>query len=183
MIFILCQLTRAQDSPVGHWDFNNPENLTEALIGTDLVLSGSHSIVDGPDNDNGAVRIPLGSYYTAPHNIAPSDGINVNEFTLVIDLKIPQTGRWYCMYQTDMTNADDGEWFINPSGKIGVGLTGYTESIVEAGEWYRMVVSVKNGNQYKYFYDGHLLLNGTAGEIDGRFSLGSEFILFGDNNE
>ncbi len=65
---------------------------------------------------------------------------------------------------------------------MGVGQTGYTPDKIKPGEWYRIAISVQNGTHYNYYYDGHLLLNGAAGEIDGRFSLSSAFILFGDEN-
>ncbi len=32
---------------VGHWSFNNPNNLTEAEVGNALVLNGNHIAVDG----------------------------------------------------------------------------------------------------------------------------------------
>ena len=37
-LFILCNLSIAQDSLVGHWDFNDPEDLTKAVIGRDLIF-------------------------------------------------------------------------------------------------------------------------------------------------
>lgn len=182
-LFVLSGISIAQDSLVGHWSFDNASNLTSAEVGRDLVLSGSHSITDGPSAEDGAINIGIGSHYIVPHDVDPNGGgNNVNEFSLVMDIKIPETGKWYCMYQTDLTNTNDGEWFINPSGYMGVGQTGYTADAIKPSEWYRLGISVKNGSHYKYYYDGHLLLNGNPGDIDGRFSLSTAFILFGDEN-
>jgi hypothetical protein len=183
VLFFLSGLAIAQDGLVGHWEFDDPANLTKATIGANLILSGGHTAVEGPAVQDGAVNIGIGSNYIVPHGIDPNGGgSRVNEFSLVMDIKIPDYGKWYCIYQSDLTNTDDGEWFINTSGYMGVGQTGYTPDKINPGEWYRIAISVKNGTQYNYYYDGYLLLNGAAGDIDGRFSLNTAFILFGDEN-
>ena len=35
-------------SLVGHWTFDDPENLTEATVGNDLELVGNHVFTEGP---------------------------------------------------------------------------------------------------------------------------------------
>ncbi len=178
-------LSFAQSDLVGHWKFDDPNNPGKAEIGNDLVQQGSGvTYVPGPSMDDGAVKVANGTYFIVPHGIDPNGGgSNVNEFSIVMDIQIPATNKWYCMYQTDATNQDDGEWFISPSGNMGVGATGYTNYIYDrTTEWYRIAVSVKNGVQYNYYSDGVKRLEGTAGSIDGRFSLGNTFLLFADNN-
>ncbi len=172
----------AQTGLVGHWTFDDPKDLTAAVVGPDLVLRGTQEAVPGPDSGNGAVRIPRGSYYLLRHGLPPCCGSRVNEFSLVIDVKVPAVGRWYCMYQTDLTNTTDGEWFISPSGAVGVGATGYTEALIKPGEWYRLGIAVKNGQRYDYYVDGTKMLTGTPGAIDGRFSLDTSVLLFADEN-
>ena len=181
--FVLWAVTVwAQSGLVGHWTFDDPSNLTAAAVGNDLVLHGSQEAVAGPDSADGAVRIPRGSYYLLRHGLPPSYGSRVNEFTLVIDVKVPSLGRWYCMYQTDLTNTSDGDWFISPSGAVGVGQTGYTEAVIKPGEWYRLGIAVRNGLRYDYYIDGVKMLNGSPGPIDGRFSLDTSVLLFADEN-
>ena len=173
----------AQDGLVGHWTFDDPNDLTKAATGNNLILIGNHQAVTGPESENGAVNIGVGSYYIAAHGMdASGGGARVNEFTLVMDIKVPQLSRWYCMYQSDQSNQNDGEWFINPTGMIGVGATGYTRSLIEPNEWYRLSVSVKNGSRYDYYVDGQLAQVGSPGGIDGRFSLGITALLFADEN-
>ncbi len=183
LFFLSIQYTFSQDDLVGHWTFDDPNNLTHADVGSNLVLSGSQTSITGPTADDGAVNIGVGSYYVLPHGMPASGGGNrVNEFTLVMDVRIPSLGQWYCMYQTDLTNTDDGEWFINPSGSMGVGATGYTENLFKPGEWYRIAVAVKNGSRYDYYLDGQKALLGSAGNIDERFSLNTAVLLFADEN-
>lgn len=168
---------------VGHWTFNNPNNLTEAEVGNALVLSGSHDAVVGPSDSSGAVRIYLGSFYTVTHGIAPNGGgSKVNSYTIVMDIKIPVLGQWYAFYQTEPANTQDADWFINPSGNIGVGATGYTPSTLKPGDWYRVAISVYNGARHDYYIDGEKALTGTAGSVDGRFSLDSKVLFFADEN-
>ncbi|NOX67098.1 MAG: hypothetical protein GXO85_15200, partial [Chlorobi bacterium] len=101
---------------------------------------------------------------------ATGGGSNVNEFSFVFDIKIPVISPWYCFYQTDLTNVNDGEFFINPSGNIGVGDTYYTQDALKTNEWYRIGVSVKNGDRYDIYIDGYKSLKGRPGPVDGRFS-------------
>jgi hypothetical protein len=168
---------------VGHWTFNNISNLTQATVGNDLVLTGSQIAVTGPSDTSGAVRIGLGSYYTATHNISPNgDGSKVNKYTIILDVKIPETNKWYALYQTNISNTDDGDWFINPSGNIGIGATGYTGRSLKPNEWYRIAISVYNGTRHDYYIDGAKSLSGTPGTIDDRFALSSKVLFFSDEN-
>ena len=184
-IVLFFQLSFAQDGLVGHWEFNDTQNYGKATVGNDLIQQGDGvSVVNGPTNDAGAVQVANGTNFIVPHGIDPNGGgSRVNEFSIVMDIQIPAKNKWYCMYQTDATNQDDGEWFISPSGNMGVGETGYTNYIYDrTDEWYRIAVSVKNGIQYNYYSDGVKRLTGDAGVIDGRFSLGTTFLLFADEN-
>lgn len=174
----------SQPVPVGHWSFDNPNDLTSAEIGNPLLLTGSHNAVAGPQDGDGAVRIGIGSYYLLDHGLsATGGGSNVNEFSFVFDIKIPVISPWYCFYQTDLTNVDDGEFFINPSGNIGVGDSYYTQDALKTNEWYRIGVSVKNGDRYDIYIDGYKSLKGRPGPVDGRFSFDLNGVLiFADNN-
>ena len=182
LTLIFAVVLQAQEGLVGHWTFDDPSALTKSDKGNDLILHGSHQAVSGPSENDGAVRIGVGSYYILPHGLAPSNGSRVNEFSMVLDVKIPQLGQWYCMYQANPANNDDGEWFINPSGAMGVGQTGYTQNIFQPNEWYRIGVAVKNGYRYDYYVDGKRELTGNPGGVDGRFSLAPTVLLFADEN-
>ncbi|MDA0986858.1 MAG: T9SS type A sorting domain-containing protein [Bacteroidetes bacterium] len=108
----------------------------------------------------------------------------VNEYTLMIDFRVPTVGAWKCFYQTDSTNSNDGECFINkPGATIGVGATGYSLFSVTANEWYRLVLSIKNGVQYNYYIDGQKIKTGTVQAVDNiRFALDKALLMFGDED-
>ncbi|MEI8112000.1 MAG: fibronectin type III domain-containing protein [Bacteroidia bacterium] len=169
----------------GWWKFDNPANLTkaEAGFGTDLALTGTQSAASGPETGNGAVLIGPGSYYKMSHQIAPkSPETYVNEYTIQYDFKIPQNGIWHSFFQTSETNSNDGDFFINPSGNIGVAAVGYSSFAVSPNEWYRLIISVKNGSFFSCYLDGKLLMNGTVQTIDGRFSLSDLLLIFADDD-
>lgn len=173
----------AQENLSGRWTFDDPSHLLKAAVGYDLVLVGSHSMAKSPRQGDGAVNIGVGSYYGIQHRIAANGGgSKVNEFTLVMDIKVTQPGRWYTLFQTNPFNTDDGEWFIDPTGKMGVHVTGYTEPLIAAGHWYRLAVAVQNGLRYDYYIDGVPVLRGAPGEVDGRFSLEPTVLFFADEN-
>ncbi len=182
MIFISINI---QAQLVGHWNFNDSDNLLKAEVGKDLVLHGSHKAVLGTKDGDGAVRIGLGSYYFVNHEIAASKGNKrVNEFSLVFDVKIPKKSLWYTLFQEDLTNKNDGNWFIKPEGNLGVGGTNYSETALKENEWYRVGISVKNREHYDYYLDGFRVFKGLPMHIDGIYSLDTEgLLLFTDNRK
>jgi hypothetical protein len=175
---------------VGMWDFDQAAHLTLATSGNDLELSGSHSALDGPEEGDGAAHIPAGSFYRCYHDIAANGEGSpgwVNDFTLVMDVRFPNPNTWYCLYQTNWTNSNDGDCFINPSGQMGISDTGYSQPIIEPAQWYRLAISVSLGNHYDYYLDGQLLHLGGPQVFDGRFSLypsgdANQVLFFADNN-
>ena len=187
--FLLVDIVIANDlstnDRVGWWNFNDTTNVIAPVsgFGLPLELVGTQQVESGPFEGDFAARIGVGSYYKLKHQILPNGGGNlVNEYSIQIDFKIESLGIWHCMYQTTLANNNDGDCFINTSGYIGVGATGYSSYAVKANEWYRLVVSVKNGTQYKYYLDGQLLNNGTVQAIDGRFALDSLLLMFADED-
>ncbi|MBL7032936.1 MAG: fibronectin type III domain-containing protein [Candidatus Delongbacteria bacterium] len=175
---------------VGYWTFDDPENLLEATLGNNLELSGSHTAIEGPTPEDGAINIGPGSFYRCYHDI-PANGYGnpawVNRFTIVMDVRIPSLGQYYCLYQTNWSNSNDGDWFINPGGQVGISDTGYSQYILNPGEWYRLAISVNLGEHYDYYLDGQLLQIGGAQIFDGRFSLYpaegvNQVLFFADEN-
>ena len=179
---------------VGQWDFDDPENLTLATIGQDLTLTGSDTSVEGISAEDGAARIGIGSYYSITHGIAAANGeTNVNQWSLVIDFKFSESedNTWKTLFQTDPSNTTDGDCFINEENAIGVSATGYSnatdndslEFTCEAGKWYRFVaVADNNSGRFDLYINGELVLDGTAQDVDGRFSLAETLLLFADEN-
>lgn len=167
----------------GWWKFDDAADLVKATIGDPLLIVGMQTSVDGPLEGNKATQIPLGNYLLMTHKIAANGGgTMVNEYTLQIDFAIPEANIWHAFFQTDLTNGGDADLFLNTSNSVGVGELGYTSNSVEANTWYRMIVSVKNGEFFKVYVDGQLWIDGAARDIDGRFALADKLMIFGDND-
>jgi len=169
----------------GLWTFDDPDNLQKPKFGAALEFEGSIETAEGPFPGDGAANVDVESYMIATHGIdtALSAGTKVNEFTLVMDVMIPDSGKKYLLYQTDPANQDDGDWAIKPTGEMGIEATGYTDTFkMKAGLWYKLAIAVKNDERYDYYADGELVLNGTPGAVDGQFSLESTVLLFADND-
>lgn len=178
-------LLHGAPAPVGLWDFDNSQDLLNASTGNDLQLHGSHTAIAGPWATNGAVRIGPGSHYVCTHGIAPNASGNfVNRYSILIDFRIPAIGPWYCFFQTNPANANDGDCFIQSgSGAIGVGQTGYSATPCQPGVWQRLVVAVDNSlGVYRIYLDGNLILAGSPQAVDGRFALDPTVLLFADEN-
>lgn len=169
--------------PVGVWKFDDNSNLAKGEIGRNLEFIGSPNFISGPDETNNAIRVTKGNYLKVDHGISPNGGGKfVNEYTLQIDFRIPRLNEWYTFFQTSPSNSNDGECFIDLSGYIGVQATGYSTYAVKPNEWYRLVITVKNGTHYKYYLEGQLILNGFYQNIDSRFALDKTLLMFADDN-
>ncbi len=167
------------------WKFDNPSDLlaAEPGYGIDLELKGTHIFTSGPEEGDGAVLIGPGSYYKMKHGINPPGQEKfVNEYTLLFDFKIPVSGIWHSFFQTGERNNTDGDFFINPSGNIGVAAVGYSSFSIAQNEWYRLLISVKNGDSFDCYLDGELMMIGNTQSVDGRFSLDSLLLIFADED-
>ncbi len=183
---VYCSVFASYPQPVGLWQFNDASNLTKATLGANLIESGSHSAVAGIGTGDGAVSDPLTSYYRCTHGIAANGGGSyVNKWSVLIDVKVPAAsiGHWISLYQTNTSNYNDGDCFIATDRTIGVSDTKYTKNAISGETWYRIIISVDNGSFYRIYVNGSPWLgNGTIQALDGRFALGSQILLFADEN-
>lgn len=168
---------------IGWWKFDDPSNLLKPEIGAPLQLVGTQTSVDGPETENKATKLDLGSYLNMTNGILPNGGGSmVNEYSLQIDFSIPEAGKWHAFFQTDPNNASDADLFTNTSNQIGTQATTYTTDAIEANTWYRMVVTVKNGEFFRVYMNGELWLDGNMQDVDGRFALANNLLLFADDD-
>jgi len=167
----------------GWWKFEDFQNIGMATIGEDLIVNGTITSINGPDNQNFAVQVGVGSYFDMVHGILGNgDGYMVNEYALQIDFMIPEGGVWHTFFQTDPTNSSDADLFTNTSNSIGTWATTYTANSIEPNTWYRMVITVKNGYFFKIFIDGEIWLNGAGQAVDERYALADNLLLFADDD-
>jgi hypothetical protein len=182
----------------GQWDFNS-SNLV-ATLGTDLQYFNSAVSNDTsfgtttsfglPDINGQPTTVmhfnpsaaPWGGYQMF-HGATPNGGGSfVNQYTLIYDIYLPVIG-WRSLLQTDLSNVSDGDFFINPSG--GVGISGIYDGNVTANVWHRVAIAIDlTGPVLTKFIDGIKVGNQTGGlsSIDGRFSLDPSALLFADED-
>ena len=168
----------------GWWKFDDAADMLKAEIGSPLTLTGTQASVPGPEEGNLATQVSLGSYLTMNHGIAPNGGgDSVNEYTVQIDFSVPEIGKWHAFIQTSPTNDNDADLFTKASDNtIGTSATGYSTNFVANDAWYRMVISVKNGDFFNVYLNGELWLTGTPQDVDGRWALVNELLVFADDD-
>ena len=112
-------------------------------------------------------------------NVGPNGGSSsyINQYTMGFDVLISNPDEWFAFYQTNETNANDADFFKQPNNQgNGVGISGNYDGTLNAGEWYRVFVSVDTSNgatpTMKKYLNGVLLDTQTLGSgFDGRWSL------------
>jgi hypothetical protein len=173
------------------WDFAG--NLLSASGGTALVAGFSapataaqvafQTVAIG----NGSATIASfgrGTHLRAIHGLGGNGGgSRLNQFTLVLDLNTPsRPSGWAALYQSNPANTDDGEWFINPTRGVGIG--GNYGGTVADGSWVRLAVVVDCvAGTLTSFVNGQSVQQTTGLTVDGRWSMGPEFLLFADENQ
>jgi hypothetical protein len=182
----------------GWWKFDDISDLTKAEVGPSLVANGNITSVPGPIDGNLAVEVPLGSYFALEHGIAPNGGGTlVNEYSIMWDFKIPATETWYSFLETEATTSSDADLFIAASANsgisrvpnsIGTGSLLYTMNTVTADNWYRMIISVKNGEFFNIYVNGQLwsISNEHPGSlmqaVDSRYGLAPTIYFYQDGD-
>lgn len=189
-ITILVQPKADFSKPAGLWLFDDADNLGAAVLGAKLTAEGEgFTSVAGIDAQDGAVKIDSGSYFRMAHQLnsaarASSVSSKFNEYTLLMDVMYDDdsVGKWKSLFQTDETNTNDGEIFIHPDADIGRGSFGYSSNTTAANTWYRIVISIKNGEARAIYVNGELWQQGSAGSLDDDYALGSELLIAADND-
>lgn len=167
----------------GWWKFDDPLDMLAATTGQALVLTGTQTSVAGPVDGNLATELSVGSYLTMTHGIAANGGgTKVNEYTLQLDILMPTGGMYHAIYQTAADNSNDAEMFINPDNFIGAWRFGYSANSVSENSWYRLIVTVKNGQFFKIYMNGELWVDGAGMDVDDRDALEATLLLFADED-
>jgi hypothetical protein len=171
---------------VGLWEFNNSGTPLVATVGSNLTLVGTHTTIAGYGGPDNAIRIGVGSHYNVVNPIGPNGAGGAsytNRYTLLFDFRVNASAIWRSFYQTNTSNANDGELFVrNTDGLIGVGSYSVEGAITNV--WHRLIVSVRNGGggAFEVFLDGRRVLSLGAQATDGRWSLESTFKIFADDS-
>jgi len=128
------------------------------------------------------------SGFNVAHGTGPNGGGGYgNQYTMIWDILLPAI-EWHSMYNTNELNINDGEFFVNPAGAIGI--SGNYSGSLSANTWHRVAMTVDLSTAtMKKFIDGVNVGTQTIGGVDGRWALYTTaqtptdfFILFGDES-
>lgn len=140
--------------------------------------------------------------YVVPHGISPNGGgAYVNQYTVILDLLYPNwtSGFYRGMWQTDITNTNDADLFIN--GNNGLGISSTYQGNLTLDEWHRVVFAfdLTKRELGKYIDGTNVMtqalgtsplgpndaqyLSATDGIVDMRWSLGSTVLLLADGDD
>lgn len=176
-------------SLVGRWKFDNAANLLEAHLGKNLSLGGaaSQSFVNGVNEEDGAAHLTIGTWYNVDHGMAPSGGSNINDYTMIWDIKVSEAdlGKYICLLQYNTANDSDGAVYIHPNAGFWFngGPGGHAPGTIKADTWHRIVLSV-SAPEVVFYVDGvEIYKNESLAVADAQFSLDpTKFIILGENS-
>jgi hypothetical protein len=181
----------APQQPSSLWVLNEKEWVHSALKGYPLKFMPGR---DGTFRNSlrqveGGLLLERGAFFFVDHNLkANGGGKQINDYSVVLDIKLPRLGVKYSLYNTNSGNANHADAYINPAGQIGEG--NYSTKKLAANRWYRIALTVNaEENKRRYFVDGELYFEQGSDGVDGRFGIwpvGGErhplFVLFGSND-
>ncbi len=175
---------------IGLWEFENSGDLDAATVGSDLTLTGAITATAGSGGvDAGAANVAVGDYIRATNPIGGNGGgLRSNEYTLLIDFKIPVLASSYiALFEMGSPAGGDGDYFYSKSSGLGVSNQGYVDDndpplSVLADTWHRLMLTVDLAGTTSTYVDGtHIGDHTSTDGVDSRWSLGSTFDLFSDN--
>jgi len=181
------------ETPVSIWNFDKPDSLFWARVGEPLELMGGVKAAPGPNSSDGAAAVGGGAWLKALVNIPPNgrdNPQNVNRYTLAMDIRQPQRGKFSALLQTNPDNNDDADLFVNPDGRIGSSAIGWSDSTLYVGEWSRVVMTCNAGDTTSsliLYVDAKSCLKVAELATDGDLSLAARtglnrMLFFADEN-
>ena len=148
------------------------------------------------------------AFLVVPHGMSANGGGSyVNQYTILMDVMFPAnfatTGSGYvALLNTTAANGNDADWYINPSG--GMGISGDYSDISNpllftGGVWHRIALVLDDtqptggaNTVYRSFIDGQLqnVVQSPGFSVDGRYSIYTKddpqtpwFTMFGEGSD
>jgi hypothetical protein len=141
----------------GQWDFENGD--LAATVGNPLEYFAD-AVRDGtafgtttsfgiPDLGGTPAKVmqvpglnPMGGYILRHGAAANGGGAYVNQYTLIMDVLYPaeSAGKWLAFLQTGDLNNNDGDFFANTTG--GIGISGNYQGKLNPDTWHRVAFAV-----------------------------------------
>jgi hypothetical protein len=196
VLLVLMASAASGQTVTGQWDFNDPNNPLGATVGSDgyfwarpdsnqsgeveFGTAGSFGISPVPGGDSGVMKFPA---FDPFNGIAVWHGMNangggwyVNQYTIIYDLLFPaeSDGQWRSLWQTNECNWNDGDFFVNPSG--GIGISSDYEGQILVDTWHRVALAVNCDPNtappaVDKYIDGAYVGSTDLDGLDGRWTL------------
>jgi predicted phosphodiesterase len=178
-------------SGIAQWEFNG--SLASAVGGSNLVagfaapaLAPTVTFTTATIGGQSAqvASFTRGTFFRMTHGLGVNGGgAYLNRYSLIMDVMFPsRPSNWAVLWQTSTANADDGDWFINPAG--GIGISSNYGGNVPDGTWNRLALVVDNvAGTYTTYVNGVPAQQNTGLTLDGRFALEPAALLFADEDQ
>ena len=118
-------------------------------------------------------------------------GSYINRYTIIFDVLIPGPLNWLPLFNTNPQNGNDADWYVDSTGRIGIGDLGYSAAgAIAAGTWHRIAFAADLGaGSVTYYRNGSQVGQRTGGSLlDGRFAIfsgadaGPDLLLFNEGD-
>lgn len=122
---------------------------------------------------------------------ANGGGSYINRYTFIADVLMRGPLNWTPLFNTNPQNANDADWYVDPTGRLGIGDLGYTAAgVVLANSWVRLAFAADLGTgEVRYYRNGTQVGQRTgASLLDERFSIfsdadaGPDLLLFNEGD-
>lgn len=99
----------------------------------------------------------------------------VNQYTILMDIKITSAGDWVSFFNTTAANANDGDFFIRASDSA-LGISGQYAGLFPRGQWVRTAIVVDHAEftsprTIRIYLDGVLTQTVNVGSYEGRWAM------------
>lgn len=185
-------------TPSVNFDFNN--SLTDSVSGVTAGLRntagasglgsavGTATFVDNVLLSDGSMDTVLSmsqfDFLSVDHQLlANGGGSFVNQYSILMDIKVPVESTWVSLFQTNTNNSNDGDYWIRDTDSL-FGVDGnYTGAAVDRSEWNRIILAVDlTTSTINTYLNGDLARTQTIGGLDGRHSLDPTILILADNS-
>lgn len=180
---------------VGNGIMEYASQSTTAL--TSFGISDGSTVPNISDQSATYMRVPAFTDFRDGYHLTFSDsspnggGVYMNRFTFIVDVFIPAPLNWTPFFNTNPTNANDADWYVEANGALGIAELGYAPNATVSGSnWHRLVFAADlAAGVVNYYRDGMEVFQRSGGSLlDGRFSLfsnadaGPDLLLFNEGD-
>jgi 5'-nucleotidase / UDP-sugar diphosphatase len=187
----------AAASGPGVLTYHDPDGTGWGPVETEFGKASTLGLPSMPGGDPDVMRFPActaSQGYRVDHGGAANGPygdthVRVSNYTLVLDLLFPTAsdGRWRALYQTDVGNTNDAEFYVQNAPGGGLGTIGVYHGSIPPNTWHRVALVMQSApgeGKCQRFIDGRFVggIGSTGSGLDLRWALAQVFLLFTDDD-